>query len=891
MAGTVVTINADKVMVLDGREVFPITMSPGPPTNGKTPLGDDALKELGDAGALMFRITQTTNWDATLIAAQQAALDWAAAHGMYCLVNLRELSAFASGDAATEAELRSVVNQFKNHSALGVWKNKDEAWWGGTSAADLQRGYDVIKQEDTNHPIEQTHAPRGTVADLQPYNSAADILALDIYPVGVPPGANSLLANKEISMVGDYAQFLDQVGNGQKQFWMVEQIAWSGVTPPAKTLVFPTPRQSRYMAYQAIANGARGLMFFGGNIAATLNAQDAPLGWNWTFWNDVLEPIVREIGDHSPLLPALVAPDSALPVTISGATFPDIEFRVRDSGPYLYIIATKREGATANVTFSGLPAWAATGEVLYESPRTVPASGGQFTDTFAPFDVHVYRFAQSPQAPSILYPPQGRANFVGTKATFTVFADGTGPLTYQWRKNSIAITDGGDVSGATTPVLTLASVAQSDSGSYDVVVSHNGSITSTTATLSVLNYAANQIPTITDQPQSRTNFTGTTATFSATVTGNGPFAYRWRKNGADLHDGAHISGATTWMLTLANVSPFDAADYDVVVTGATSVTSNAATLTVATEVGQLLLYEPFNYANIGGLVTANTPSNWATNGAGGPDDMAVVAGSLSFPGLAAPVGNSAVCGGAGPGVRRLAGVSVSSGVVYFSALFRMNDIGTSWNGVSSQIGALTAPDNVTFRCQVMARAAGSGFNLGVQKGGTGATATFGATEFHTGETILLVGKYDFTVSPNVASLWVNPSASTFGGANEPATAPLFTTTGTDPGVAIDRFNFRQNTASSVPAAMQWDELRLGRTWSDVTPPPLPMPANLRKLPGGAFSFDYLNSSARTYSVHASETLTDWSPIGSATEIAPGVFEFTDPAASGLLRRFYQLRTP
>jgi hypothetical protein len=91
--------------------------------------------------------------------------------------------------------------------------------------------------------------------------------------------------------------------------------------------------------------------------------------------------------------------------------------------------------------------------------------------------------------------------------------------------------------------------------------------------------------------------------------------------------------------------------------------------------------------------------------------------------------------------------------------------------------------------------------------------------------------------------------------------------------------------------MQWDELRLGRTWSDVTPPPLPMPANLRKLPGGAFSFDYLNSSARTYSVHASETLTDWSPIGSATEIAPGVFEFTDPAASGLLRRFYQLRTP
>src|SRR5436190_5597800 len=120
------------------------------------------------------------------------------------MVNLKELSAFPAGAAATEAELRSVMAEFKNHPALGIWKNKDEAWWGNTSVDDLKRGYDVIKAEDANHPVEQTHAPRGTVADLQPYNVAADVFGLDIYPVGVPPGANSLLANKEISMVGDY---------------------------------------------------------------------------------------------------------------------------------------------------------------------------------------------------------------------------------------------------------------------------------------------------------------------------------------------------------------------------------------------------------------------------------------------------------------------------------------------------------------------------------------------------------------------------------------------------------------------------------------------------------------------------------------------------------------
>ena len=77
------------------------------------------------------------------------------------------------------------------------------------------------------------------------------------------------------------------------------------------------------MAYEAIANGARGLMYFGGTVAATLNEQDTPLAWNWTFWNNVLKPVVKELGDYSLLAGALVASNSTLPITISGTTFPD----------------------------------------------------------------------------------------------------------------------------------------------------------------------------------------------------------------------------------------------------------------------------------------------------------------------------------------------------------------------------------------------------------------------------------------------------------------------------------------------------------------------------------------------------------------------------------------
>ena len=334
--------------------IFPIGMSPGPPNNGQTPTGGDALQELRDAGALLMRINQTNNWNSQLIAYQQTALDWAQQHGMFCWVNLRELSEFSSTDTNTPASLRNIVDTFRNHPALGLWKNYDEAYWGGISEANLQNGYEVIQQEDTNHPVVQTHAPRGTVANLQPYNAAADILAVDIYPITAAGSAsNPPITNTAISQVGDWELELNQVAEDQKETWIIEQIAFGGTTPPAHTLVYPTFVQSRYMAYQVLIDGARGLMFFGGNIATTLNAQDAPLGWNWTFWNNVLKPLVQQLGDHGVLENALVADNSSLPITMSGTSSPDIEYCVREAGPYLFILASKREGSSTNVTFGG----------------------------------------------------------------------------------------------------------------------------------------------------------------------------------------------------------------------------------------------------------------------------------------------------------------------------------------------------------------------------------------------------------------------------------------------------------------------------------------------------------------------------------------------------------
>ncbi len=137
---------------------------------------------------------------------------------------------------------------------------------------------------------------------------------------------------------------------------------------------------------------ARGLQFYGGTLASTLNAVDSQYGYNWTFWNSVLKPLLSEIGPRGPLVGALTAPNSNASITADNG----IEFVAHQTngGNDLYIIACKREGDTVQTTFSGLPAGFTDGDVMFEDPVTVHAVNGSFKDWFAPFDVHVYHFSK-----------------------------------------------------------------------------------------------------------------------------------------------------------------------------------------------------------------------------------------------------------------------------------------------------------------------------------------------------------------------------------------------------------------------------------------------------------------------------------------------------------------
>ena len=99
-------------------------------------------------------------------------------------------------------------------------------------------------------------------------------------------------------------------------------------------------------------------------------------------------------------------------------------------------------------------------------------------------------------APTITSQPQSETVALGNSVTFSVTATGTQPLSYQWRKDGVNLSDGVRISGATTAAITITNVQPADAGLYSVVITNlTGSVTSAVAQLTVL--LSNAPPVIT----------------------------------------------------------------------------------------------------------------------------------------------------------------------------------------------------------------------------------------------------------------------------------------------------------------------------------------------------------------------------------------------------------
>ena len=88
------------------------------------------------------------------------------------------------------------------------------------------------------------------------------------------------------------------------------------------------------------------------------------------------------------------------------------------------------------------------------------------------------------------------------------------------------------------------------------------------------------------------------------------------------------------------------------------------------------------------------------------------------------------------------------------------------------------------------------------------------------------------------------------------------------------------------------------TLTVTLPPPPVTPPQLTGailLTNGGFQFSFTNVAAANFTVLCSTNvalpLSNWTPLGPVTEIAPGQYQFTDPSSASNAARYYRIRSP
>jgi alpha-tubulin suppressor-like RCC1 family protein len=154
-------------------------------------------------------------------------------------------------------------------------------------------------------------------------------------------------------------------------------------------------------------------------------------------------------------------------------------------------------------------------------------------------------------APVFVTPPSGASASVGDNVGLKAVVNGSGVLTYEWRRNGVPLLQSSRYGGSNTPELTIYEAQVADAGEYSLVVTNSlGSATSTAAVLSVAG------PEITAPPATRSVFAGDPVSFHVSARGTGELTYVWRHLGTILPG----SGAD---LTIASATVQDAGFYQV----------------------------------------------------------------------------------------------------------------------------------------------------------------------------------------------------------------------------------------------------------------------------------------------------------------------------------------
>ena len=301
--------------------------------------------------------------------------------------------------------LRKQIETLRNHPALAVWEGPDEITWTFTAYSFLKEragftredwnnqipkavnyakkeGKKVItkmnegirlvqEMDERNLPFWVNEAADSDVKYVRDYIDSIDITGCDYYAVRK--------TGTDLQSIGRLVDRWDAIGHGRPVWMVLQGFSWHKAKAGRERL-YPSYHESRFMAYDAIAHGARGILYWGTQTI------DDPL------FRESLYAMTSEL---SQLEPFLVNADKTVEVAVIDDLFdpPGVGVRgmlKRNQEDYLLILVNEDNHRHLGVDVTELETLnGRTLHLLYGDEKVIVRKGGVVI-RMQPYEVKVF---------------------------------------------------------------------------------------------------------------------------------------------------------------------------------------------------------------------------------------------------------------------------------------------------------------------------------------------------------------------------------------------------------------------------------------------------------------------------------------------------------------------
>jgi len=321
--GSTCGIDEHRRLLVDGRPFFPLGMY-------WSSINEDDLRIYADSKFNCLMPYGSPN---------RQQMDLAEQHGLKVIYSIKD---WYAGSRWCPSSIRSVddeegivrtrVREYRDHPALLAWYLNDEL--PQSFLPQLESHQSWVTEEDPDHP---TWVVLYQVREVEAYINTFDVIGTDPYPIGRKPA----------SMAAEWtAETFRQVERA-RPMWQVPQLHnWANYAKSEAEREngrTPTYEEVRSMAWQCIAEGATGLVFY--SWYDVKRNPDVSFDQQWSGLKRLAEEIDR-------MAPVLLSIEPAPEMRVADGQPPTwLHWIVRKHGSKLYIIAVNDGDGEGNVSF------------------------------------------------------------------------------------------------------------------------------------------------------------------------------------------------------------------------------------------------------------------------------------------------------------------------------------------------------------------------------------------------------------------------------------------------------------------------------------------------------------------------------------------------------------